>query len=117
MPKDLKAKMSKNERKKGKKDWEKFGYKVPNNSRGALLLDNKNGNNLWADTTSKDITELHRLGLFQLYPPRTNFENKDGWKYSQMHIIFDVKQKDLRNKARIVVGGHVMYSMEHTTYS
>ena len=32
-------------------------------------------------------------------------------------MIFDVKQKDLRNKARIVVGGHVVDFMDCTTYS
>ena len=32
-------------------------------------------------------------------------------------MIFDVKQQDLQHKDRLVVGGHVMYSTEHTTYS
>ena len=80
MPRDLKAKMSRNERNKGKKDWEKFGYKIPNNYREALLLDKKNGNNLWAETIAKDITALDRLGLLQFYPPKTKFENKYGWQ-------------------------------------
>ena len=31
--------MSRNEHNKVKKDWEKFGYKIPNNSKDALLLD------------------------------------------------------------------------------
>ena len=95
MPRDLKTKMPRNERNKGKKDWEKFGYKIPNNSREALLLDKKNGNNLWTYTIAKDIMALDRLGLFQLYPPKTKFEKKDGCQYAQMHIVFDVKQKDL----------------------
>ena len=34
-----------------------------------------------------------------------------------MHMIFDAKQQDLQHKARLVVGGHVVDSMEHTTYS
>ena len=34
-----------------------------------------------------------------------------------MHIIFDVKQQYLLHKARIVVGGHVLDSTDHTTYS
>eukprot|EP00957_Ditylum_brightwellii_P177809 13544274-Ditylum_brightwellii.AAC.1 len=33
-----------------------------------------------------------------------------------MHMIFDIKH-DLRRKARFVVGGHVIDSSEHTTYS
>ena len=34
-----------------------------------------------------------------------------------MHMIFDMKQQYLQNKARIVVGGHVMDSTKHTIYS
>ena len=34
-----------------------------------------------------------------------------------MHIIFDVKQQDLRQKAMLLVGGHVVDYMEHITYS
>ena len=34
-----------------------------------------------------------------------------------MHVVFDVKQQDLRHKARLVVCGHVVDSTEHTTYS
>ena len=60
---------------------------------------------------------LENLGVFQLYPPKTNFDKKDGWQYTPMHMIFDVKQKELRHKSRIVVGGHVVDSTDHTTYS
>jgi Reverse transcriptase (RNA-dependent DNA polymerase) len=34
-----------------------------------------------------------------------------------MHMIFDVKQQDMRYKARLVVGGHVIDSSDYTTYS
>ena len=60
---------------------------------------------------------LERLSVFQLYPPKTKFENKDGWKYTPIHMIFNVKQQDLRHKARLVVSGHVVDSTDHTTYS
>ena len=117
MPRALKSKISINEHIKGKKDREKFGYKIPNNSREELLLDKKNGNNLWADEISKKMTALERLGVFQFYPEKTNFEKKDGWKYTPMHIIFDVKQQDLQQKDRLVVGRHVVDSTEYTKYS
>ena len=32
-------------------------------------------------------------------------------------MIYEVKQQDLRRKARLVVGGHVIDSSMHTTYS
>ena len=41
--------MSRNERNKGKKDREKFGHNIPNNSIETLLLDNNNWNTLWDD--------------------------------------------------------------------
>ena len=59
------------------------------------------------------MTALKSLGVFQLYPPKTKFEKKDGWKYTTMHMIFDAKQQVLQHKARLVVGGNVVDSMEH----
>ena len=55
--------------------------------------------------------------MFQLYPPKTKFDNKDGWQYAPMHMMFDVKKQDLRHKSRLVVGGHSVDSTEYTTYS
>ena len=63
------------------------------------------------------MTESEKLGVFQLYPPKNNFEKKCGWQYAPMHMLFDVKQQDLRHNSRLVVGGHVVDSMDHTTYS
>ena len=108
--------MSRNEHNKVKKYREKFGYNIPNSSREALLLYKKNGNTLWDDVISKEITALGRLGMFQFYLPKTKFENKYGWQYSLMHMFFDVKHKDLQHSARIVVSGHVVGYTEHTTY-
>ena len=34
-----------------------------------------------------------------------------------MHMIFDLRQQDLRHKSRLVVGGHVLYSKEYNKYS
>ena len=87
--------MSRNECNKGNKDWEKFGYKIPNNSSEVFLLDKNNGNTLWSEAIVKEMTELEKLSMFQLYPPKNNFEKKCGWKYAPMHMLFDVKQQDL----------------------
>ena len=73
MPRALKSKMSRNERNKVNGDREKFGYKIPNITREALLLDKKNGNILCNDAIAKDVAALERLGSFQLYPPKTKF--------------------------------------------
>ena len=55
--------------------------------------------------------------MFQLYPPKANFEKKYGWQYKPMNIIFDVSQKDLWHKSRLVVGVHVVEYKNFTTYS
>ena len=34
-----------------------------------------------------------------------------------MHMIFDVKQQDLQQKARLVVDGNIVDYTEHTIYS
>ena len=82
-----------------------------------LLLDKNNGITLWVDTISKEITELEGIDVFQFYWPKNKLENKYGWQYAQMNIIFDANQKYLQHKARLVVGGHVVDCTKHTTYS
>ena len=94
-PISLKEKMSRNDIIKGKKDWEKFEYNISNNFREALLLDKKNGNSLWSDAISKEIIALERLGVFQFYSPKAKFENKYGYKYAPMHVIFAIKKQGL----------------------
>ena len=63
------------------------------------------------------MTELEKLGVFQLYPPKTKFENKYDWKYVPIHTLFDVKHQNLYDKARIVVRGHVVNYKGYTVYS
>ena len=87
--------MSGNEHNKGNKDWGKFGCKIPNNSNEVLLLDKNNGNTLWDDAIFKEMTELEKLGVLQLYLPKNNFDKKCGWQYAPMHMIFDVNNNDL----------------------
>ena len=59
---------------------------------------------------------MEKLGVLKLYPPKNKFEKKDGFQYAPMHMIFDLKQKDLQHKARILVGVNVVNSIEYTTY-
>ena len=39
----------------------------------ALSLDKKNVNTVWDDVISKEIIELEKLGVFQLYLPKSMF--------------------------------------------
>ena len=79
-------------------------------------MDKKNLNTLWSDAIAKEMVELERLGVLQLYPHKTKYEKKYGYKYAPMQMIFDVKHKYLRHKSRLVVGGHFVDSTDHTTY-
>lgn len=99
------------------KTTEKFGIKIPNNTREALLLDKMNGNTKWADAIAKEMLGLEQLGVFKYHTPNQVFTKSEGWQYAPMHMIFTVKQQDLRHKARLVVGGHVIDSSKHMTYS
>ena len=56
------------------------------------------------------------MGVFQYFSLNTRKEGSDGWQKAPMRMIFDVK-KDGRYKARLVVGGHVIDSSEHETFS
>ena len=95
----------------------KMGIKIPRNTREALLFDRENKNNFWADAIMKEMTGLQRLNVFEFHAPNYRCEKAEGWQFAPMHMIFDVKQQDLRHKARLVVGGHVIDSSNHTTYS
>jgi hypothetical protein len=96
---------------------EKFGIKIPRNTREALLFDIDNKNTMWADAIAKEMASLDRLQVFQYMPPNHKCEKSDGWQFAPMHMIFDVKQQDLRHKARLVAGGNVVDSTKYNTYS
>jgi hypothetical protein len=95
----------------------KMGIKIPRNIHEALLFDWENGNTHWADAIYKEMEGLKRLNVFQLHAPNHRCHKSDGWQFAPMHMIFDVKQQDMRYKARLVMGGHVIDSSAYNTYS
>ena len=112
--------MSKNERNEKESMFQnkiKMGIKVPRNIQEALLFDKENGNTKWADAIMKEMEGLRCLNVFKFHPANHKCSKTDGWQFAPMHMIFDVKQQDLRCKARLVVGGHVVDLSQYTTYS
>ena len=107
--------LSKNTRDKNIKNKEKFGVKVPNNVRDALILDRINKNTLWADAMTKEMSALNSAKCFLYYPPDYKFGSE--FQYAPLRMIFDVKKEDLRRKARLVAGGHVINSTMFESYS
>ena len=108
--------MSRNKRMKNKSPRIKFGIKVPNSIREAFELDIENKNNLWADAIVKELTALNEAGVFQYWPPHHKIDTKI-YQFTPLRMIFDVKSEDLRRKARMVAGGHVVDATMFESYA
>ena len=91
----------------------KFGIKVPRNIKEALLFDKESRNNKWMDAVAKEMKVLKDLKCFKFHPPYKRFHKSNGWQYAPLHMIFDIKQQDMRYKARLVAGGNVVDSSEY----
>eukprot|EP00957_Ditylum_brightwellii_P133555 10182943-Ditylum_brightwellii.AAC.1 len=114
--KGIKKKLSRNAINQKKNIKEKFGIKIPRNTKEALLLGKKNGDRKWVETICKEVDACERLGVFQYHDARTKFHKIDGWQYAPMHMSFDIKH-DLHRQTRFVVRGYAIDLSKHTTYS
>ena len=92
----------------------KYGIVVPRTVEQARELDKLNGNTLWQEAIDKEMGALIKMECFQF--KHAGFNPGDGWQKTTLHIIFDVKQ-DLRRKARLVAGGHLLDLLDTPTYS
>ena len=79
-----------------------FGVEVPRSPTHALLLDKKNGNNLWKEAMDKELNAIMSFGTF-----RVPDEGEDLSEYQKIpyHVVFAVKH-DGQRKACLVAGGH-----------
>ena len=81
----------------------KFGIKVPQSVLQVYALNIKNGNTLWADAFDEEIRDVRpyfkKLESEYIVPI--------GYQRVNCHMIFDVKIKDFRRKARLVARGNV----------
>ena len=107
--------ISRNKRQQKKGARTKYDIKVPRNVKEALIFDEENGNTLWADAIAKEMTALESAGVWAYYPP--HYKPSREYQYTPLTMIFDVKQEDLRRKARLVAGGHVVESSMYDSYS
>lgn len=102
-------------RKKQKpKELLKYGVQVPRNVAQAYELDKKNGNTFWHDAIKLEIDSLIGLECFEFHP--SGHKPGSGYQWTSLTVIFDVKQ-DLRRKARLVAGGHLVDSLDNNVYS
>ena len=92
----------------------KYGVIVPRNVAQAYELDRLNGNKYWHDAIKMEIDSLIALECFEFHD--NGFHPGKDYQWTSLTIIFDVKQ-DLRRKARLVAGGHLVDSLDNNVYS
>ena len=90
----------------------KYGIELPRDVGHALWLDQKNGNDFWAKSLEKEMTNVgiafEILGDSETAP--------HGWAKQTGHIIFDVKM-DFTRKSRWVLDGHKTTDPIGSTYA
>jgi Reverse transcriptase (RNA-dependent DNA polymerase) len=95
----------------------KYGIKVPKNVAQALSIDQTNGNKLWQEAIKKEIDALMEMKTFKILSDQeAKCFDRGQYQYAPLRMIFDVKH-DLRRKARLVLGGHVIDASGHDTYA
>ena len=61
------------------------------------------------------MNALQAANVWEFYPPHHKLSKE--YQYAPLQMIFDIKQEDLRQKARLVAGGHVVESSMWESYS
>ena len=107
--------ISRNKRVTKQKKRTKYGISVPNSVKEALELDIINKNTLWGDAMVKEMMALEKAKVFTYFPP--NHKMGAEYQFCPLRMIFDVKQEDLRRKARMVAGGHVINATMYESYA
>jgi hypothetical protein len=92
----------------------KHGVQVPMSVDMARKLDIDNRNTAWEDAVKSEMKDLFDLECFDI--KSIGFLPGDDYQKTMLTIIYDVKQ-DLRQKARLVAGGHLVDPSDHSVYS
>jgi hypothetical protein len=71
-------------------------------SQEHLHLDKRNGNTLWQDATTLELTQIDDYDTFIDKGHHTKANAPIGHQKIQVHLIFDVKH-DGRQKSRLVI--------------
>jgi hypothetical protein len=112
-----KKRPGRNNRSKSKSPELKYGVIVPRTVAEALQIDKDNSNRLWQEAIKKEVDALMSMQTFKILSSEESKSfNREGYQYAPLRMIFDVKQ-DLRRKARLVLGGHVIDASGHDTYA
>ena len=85
-------------------------------SKKHYYLIEKSNNIKSTDAICEEILMLIDLNIFKFHSPNTVFNKIDGWQYAPMHMIFTIKQEDLRHTARLVINGSVVGASSFNKY-
>ncbi|MGH3056579.1 MAG: reverse transcriptase domain-containing protein, partial [Gaiellaceae bacterium] len=77
-------------------------------------MDKNNGNTKWQEAMAKEMAGLYQHGVFDY--KGSHFKPPTDYQYAPLCMIFNVKA-DLRRKARLVIGGHVIDASHLNSYS
>ena len=94
----------------------KYIIRVPRNAKEAIQFDQENGNKIWADAILKELEALMSTKVFRKLPSSLQEATAKVFQFVPLWMIFDIKV-DLRRKARLFIGGHVIYSSGHEVYA
>ena len=89
----------------------KYGIELPHSVEEALAIDRRTGTDFWRKAIEK---EMKNVGIAFEFP--ADGEVPSGYKHIPCHMVFDIKS-DLRQKARLVAGGHKTDPPKESTYS
>jgi hypothetical protein len=107
-------------KKKKKRKWEpklltfKYGVQVPTTVELARKLDIANGSTAWEDALKLEMKDPFNLECFE--SKSIGYAPGEDYQKTTLTIIYNVKQ-DLRQKARLVAGGHLVDPLDHSVYS
>jgi Reverse transcriptase (RNA-dependent DNA polymerase) len=111
-----KKKPSKNQRPLEPSNAFAFGIRVPRTVNEAIRLDKENGNTLWQDAIRLELATIWGMATFSLVAHQDIQKVMRSHQFAPLRMIFNVKQ-DLRRKARLVIGGHIVDSRGHELYA
>lgn len=92
----------------------KFGVRVPQGTKQAMMLDRQNADGKWAAAIKTEINQLGEYGTFETLESEEKVEV--GYKRIPYHIVYDFKF-DLRHKARLVANGNWTEAVREDIYS
>ncbi|MGH3054901.1 MAG: reverse transcriptase domain-containing protein, partial [Gaiellaceae bacterium] len=92
-----------------------FGITIPKNTKEAYELDKINGNKKWEEAIDKEMSALDKLQCFEYHEP--TFKPSKNYQFAPLRLIFTIKKEDLRHKARLVIGGHVIDATQFNSYA